>query len=65
MSAGGEDTVEPCLLVFMAGGCESGAGELFGVEPVGRFLRRVCADWESAFYCFAPGLVSVLVIWSW
>lgn len=55
VAARGEDAVEPCLLVLVARGGECSPGELFGVEPKGRVLRRVCAYRQCAWYGFGPG----------
>ena len=41
MGGGGEDSVEPCLLVLVPGCRECCARELFGVEAVGRLLGGV------------------------
>jgi len=48
VGGGGEDAVEPGLLVFVPGGGEGGAGELFGVETVGGLLGAVCTYGEGA-----------------
>lgn len=55
VGAGGQDAVEPGLLVFVARRGEGGARELFGVEAEGRFLRGVMADGESAGDGFGSG----------
>jgi hypothetical protein len=38
VAAGGEDAVEPCLLVLVSGCCEGGSGQLFSIKTVWRFL---------------------------
>jgi hypothetical protein len=48
VGGGGEDSVEPCLLVLVPGCCECCARELFGVEAVGRLLGGVGSYGEGA-----------------
>lgn len=54
--AGRQDTVQPCLLVLVAGSCEGGAGELLGVETVWWLLGGVLADGEGALDGFGSGI---------
>lgn len=54
MRSGGEDAVEPSLLVVGAGGGEGSARELFGVETIRWFLWGVGADWERSLDGLGP-----------
>ena len=54
-----KDTIEPALFVFVTRSCESSARELFTVEAVGRFLRRIGTDRKCAFNRFRPISISV------
>lgn len=44
-----DNPVDPGLLVLVAGSCEGGSGELFGVEAVRGFLGGVLRYRESTF----------------
>ena len=52
--SGREDAVEPGLLIVSTGGGEGGAGELFGVETIRRFLWGVGADREGSLDGLGP-----------
>src|SRR5438034_11260450 len=45
---GRSNAVEPRAAIRSARGCKCRSGKLFRIEAVGRFLRRVLADGESA-----------------
>lgn len=49
-----QDPVEPCLLVLVSRRCEGGSRELFGVEAIWWFLRRVGTNWKRTLYGFCP-----------
>ena len=52
--AGGQDAVQPGLLVLVARRCEGGARELLGVEPMRGLLGRVLPDGKGAGDGFGP-----------
>lgn len=58
VSSGGQNAVEPCLLVLVSRRGEGGAGELFGVQAKGWFLGRVLANGESALDGFGSEFLS-------
>ena len=59
--AGGEDPVDPGLLVLMPRSHERGAGELFIVQAVRSSLGRVLGDWQGSINCFGSELEEVAV----